>query len=697
MARLPTPGSDDDIWGDVLNQFLLSGHNVDGSHNVKSLLNVPNANGQIPVTDTSSSTGFVWQTGGSAGDPIVGGDLSGTASNAQIVAGAVGTNEIAAVSVTAAKMANATITDTQVSGSAAIAQSKIANLTADLAAKAADNTVVHLTGAQTVAGVKTFSSSPVVPTPTNPTDAATKAYVDSAVSGGGDPTVGGDLSGTASNAQIVANAVGTTELAANSVTAAKIANTTITDGQISASAAIAKSKLASLGIVDADVSTISQSKITNLTADLAAKAPLASPTFTGTVTVPTPSNPSDATTKAYVDSAVAGGGSGEVNTASNVGIGGVGIFKQKTGVNLEFKNINAASNKVTVTNDAGSNEVDINVDEANFTGIPESAVTNLTTDLSGKVSKTGDTMSGVLAIQPTTITAPANTDGFKSEIPYSPSSSGATRVKGVVGRVILGGSSNLTNIASQIAIEGLVENNNTGTAASLVAVKALSSNFTTGTVTELTGVEVAALANTGGGTVTSAYGVLVNTPNLVGGAGTGSASGLYIRNQSGATANYAIYTNQGTVRFGDTLDMATNKIVNVVDPSNPQEAATKAYVDGKVGKTVPYTSTGLLAVRVGTHRLYNDSGKTWTVTSIRASVGTVSTGSSIILDVNKNGTTLFTTQANRPTIAASANTSGKVTNMNITTVADGDYVTVDIDQIGSTTPGGDLTVQLEIV
>ncbi len=41
--------------------------------------------------------------------------------------------------------------------------------------------------------------------------------------GGGDPTVGGDLSGTASNAQIIAGAVGTTELAALAVTDAKVA------------------------------------------------------------------------------------------------------------------------------------------------------------------------------------------------------------------------------------------------------------------------------------------------------------------------------------------------------------------------------------------------------------------------------------------------------------------------------------------
>ena len=58
---------------------------------------------------------------------------------------------------------------------------------------------------------------------------------------------------------------------------------------------------------------------------------------------------------------------GETNTASNVGVGGVGVFKQKTGANLEFKNINAGTNKITITNDSANNEIDVDVAEANLT------------------------------------------------------------------------------------------------------------------------------------------------------------------------------------------------------------------------------------------------------------------------------------------------------------------------------------------
>lgn len=58
---------------------------------------------------------------------------------------------------------------------------------------------------------------------------------------------------------------------------------------------------------------------------------------------------------------------GEANTASNVGASGVGVFKQKTGIDLEFKKINAGSSKITITDDTGNDEVDIDVPDASTT------------------------------------------------------------------------------------------------------------------------------------------------------------------------------------------------------------------------------------------------------------------------------------------------------------------------------------------
>lgn len=73
---------------------------------------------------------------------------------------------------------------------------------------------------------------------------------------------------------------------------------------------------------------------------------------------------------AYIDSTgafngtIGGGGAGESNTASNVGASGEGVYKQKTGVDLEFKKVLAASTKVTVGSTADN--VTVDVAEANL-------------------------------------------------------------------------------------------------------------------------------------------------------------------------------------------------------------------------------------------------------------------------------------------------------------------------------------------
>jgi hypothetical protein len=75
-------------------------------------------------------------------------------------------------------------------------------------------------------------------------------------------------------------------------------------------------------------------------------------------------------------------------------------------------------------------------------------------------------------------------------------------------------------------------------------------------------------------------------------------------------------------------------------------------------------------------------------------VSTAPTGADITIDVNKNGTTVFTTQTNMPKIFA-GQTLVSTSTPNITTLVAGDYITVDIDSVGSLNPGQDLTVQIE--
>jgi len=81
-----------------------------------------------------------------------------------------------------------------------------------------------------------------------------------------------------------------------------------------------------------------------------------------------------------------------------------------------------------------------------------------------------------------------------------------------------------------------------------------------------------------------------------------------------------------------------------------------------------------------------------TIDSVRFSLGTAGSTTSTI-DVNKNGTTIFTTQGNRPALT-SGNVTVKVTNMDVTSLASGDYITVDVD--GAGTSAADATIQIAV-
>lgn len=54
-------------------------------------------------------------------------------------------------------------------------------------------------------------------------------------------------------------------------------------------------------------------------------------------------------------------GSGEANTASNVGSAGVGVFDAKSGVDLQFRKLNPLSARITITLDSGNKKIDLDV------------------------------------------------------------------------------------------------------------------------------------------------------------------------------------------------------------------------------------------------------------------------------------------------------------------------------------------------
>jgi hypothetical protein len=153
---------------------------------------------------------------------------------------------------------------------------------AALNAKADDAGVVHKTGAETVSGVKTFTSPVPVAEPTAASHAATKNYVDTVVSTGG---TGGAVSS-------VAGKTGAVTLTKSDVGLANVDNTADTAKPVSTAQQTALNAKAD------DAQVVHKSLAETITG---------AKTFTGTVTVPAPVNPTDAATRAFV---LANSGSG---------------------------------------------------------------------------------------------------------------------------------------------------------------------------------------------------------------------------------------------------------------------------------------------------------------------------------------------------------------------------------------------------
>lgn len=170
-----------------------------------------------------------------------------------------------------------------------------------VSAKATDAAVVHNTGAETVAGLKTFSTIPKIPTdtPTDNAQVASKAYVDAAVAGGG-----GGGGGTAYTAGAGLSLVGTEfSLSSGSQSSLSAADSHVADTTIHVTSS---DKTAWDGVATAAVRTAGAQTVGGVK------------TFTDSPIVPTPTADYEAATKKYVDDN-AGGGGGSTGTMTVLG------------------------------------------------------------------------------------------------------------------------------------------------------------------------------------------------------------------------------------------------------------------------------------------------------------------------------------------------------------------------------------------
>jgi hypothetical protein len=158
-----------------------------------------------------------------------------------------------------------------------------------------------------------------------------------------------DIANTAvTTAKLADNAVTALKIAGNAVTSAKIATSAVGSTQLADNAVIA-SKIAGGAVIAAKIA-----------AQAVGPAQLAN-------TAVTPGVYSVATVTVDQQgriTAASSGTAGEANTGSNVGNDGVGVFAGKVGVDLRFRHIAPASNKISVAQNG--NDIDLNVVESNL-------------------------------------------------------------------------------------------------------------------------------------------------------------------------------------------------------------------------------------------------------------------------------------------------------------------------------------------
>ena len=150
MARLPQPGADNGVWGDVLNDYLSQTLKSDGS--LKDNVVTTSAIAPSAITGAEIASGTIQESQLST---AVQTKLNAVGSG-NVADDSISTAKLQNGAVTTSKLADDAVTNAKVAPTAAIDQSKIANLTVDLAGKAP---TVHTHTASQISDATTLGRS----------------------------------------------------------------------------------------------------------------------------------------------------------------------------------------------------------------------------------------------------------------------------------------------------------------------------------------------------------------------------------------------------------------------------------------------------------------------------------------------------------------------------------------------------------
>ncbi len=209
---------------------------------------------------------------------------------AKLASGAVTTDKITDLNVTTAKLADDAVTTAKITNlnvttdklaSDAVTTAKVAD-DAVTTVKIADDAVTTAKIADNTVTTDKLVNDAVTTLKITDLNVTTGKIADSAI------TAAKLDSDSVTTIKILDANITTAKINDAAVTADKLATDSVTTGKI-ADGSVTSGKIADGTIVNADINSsaaIDQSKVANLTSDLALKATLASPTFTGTVVLP---------------------------------------------------------------------------------------------------------------------------------------------------------------------------------------------------------------------------------------------------------------------------------------------------------------------------------------------------------------------------------------------------------------------------
>ena len=98
----------------------------------------------------------------------------------------------------------------------------------------------------------------------------------------------------------------------------------------------------------------------------------------------------------------------------------------------------------------------------------------------------------------------------------------------------------------------------------------------------------------------------------------------------------------------------------------------------------------------GTNKVYFRMPYAGTLLAVKATVNTAPTGSTLIVDINENGTSLLSTKLSIDASEKTSTTAATAAVISDSALADDAEITIDIDQVGSTIAGKGLKVYLKV-